>query len=569
MKNIKLNFRMKLILLTCGFVVVAVSLVGYISYRSAIANMRNIVESDMVPVAQLAYDVAELHHQQDEVDGLRNTLLNTQLGSTGYIYGMNSRGVLVMHPVLENESIYQHDFAKEIISIATHLRPLETGMVYYDWRNPGERRDREKIAVFTYYQPLDLILVAGSYTDEFTDAAASAMARAVALVALISIVLTVVLVSVFANRISRPIIDVRDIALLVAQGDLTRNVAIHTKDEIGELGAAFNRMIADLRATILNVQESSSSVASASAEISTSTEQMAAGAQEQTSQASEVASAVEEMTKTIVENSRNASDTAQSAQHTRRTAEDGYSVVQETIEGMRRIADVVKHSASTVIELGKSSDQIGQIVSVIDDIADQTNLLALNAAIEAARAGEQGRGFAVVADEVRKLAERTTKATKEIADMIKKIQSDTGGAVESMEEGTKKVDEGIELAERAGQSLQGIVAMVQKVNDMVTQIAVASEQQSTASEQISKNVEGISSVTQQTASSTDQVARAAEDLNRLTENLQHLVARFKIDTGDADGRQSPHAPSSGNYQPHEEKSSTMVRANGYVLQSGY
>ena len=177
--------------------------------------------------------------------------------------------------------------------------------------------------------------------------------------------------------------------------------------------------------------------------------------QEQTSQASEVASAVEEMTKTIMENSKNASVAADTAKQARVSAEAGGKVVDDTVHGMKRIAGVVNKSAETVKELGKSSDQIGEIIGVIDDIADQTNLLALNAAIEAARAGEQGRGFAVVADEVRKLAERTTKATKEIAGMIKKIQADTTGAVQSMEEGTQEVERGIELADKAGDEPEG------------------------------------------------------------------------------------------------------------------
>ena len=162
---------------------------------------------------------------------------------------------------------------------------------------------------------------------------------------------------------------------------------------------------------------------------------------------------------------------------------------------MIKISEVVKQSAETVQALGKSSDQIGEIVQVIDDIADQTNLLALNAAIEAARAGEQGRGFAVVADEVRKLAERTTKATKEIATMIKQIQKDTNDAVESMQQGTAEVEVGKKLAEKAGSSLQEIIHGAEQVVDIVTQVAAASEEQSSAAEQISKNIESTHIVT--------------------------------------------------------------------------
>jgi methyl-accepting chemotaxis protein len=269
---------------------------------------------------------------------------------------------------------------------------------------------------------------------------------------------------------------------------------------------------------------------------------------------------VEEMTKTIVENSKNASDTAVTAKQAKEAAEAGGKVVEETVEGMKRIAEVVNMSAETVKALGKSSDQIGEIIGVIDDIADQTNLLALNAAIEAARAGEQGRGFAVVADEVRKLAERTTKATKEIATMIKQIQADTQGAVVSMEEGTKKVGEGIALADKAGVSLKEIVGISQKVTDMVTQIAAASEEQSSASEQISKNVEAISAVTGETAQGTQQIARAAEDLNRLTEELQGLVAKFRLSEDD----KAVASHGSAKYrQPHQApKSHVAVRANG-------
>jgi methyl-accepting chemotaxis protein len=228
---------------------------------------------------------------------------------------------------------------------------------------------------------------------------------------------------------------------------------------------------------------------------------------------------------------------------------------------------VVKQSAGTVQELGKSSDQIGEIIGVIDDIADQTNLLALNAAIEAARAGDQGRGFAVVADEVRKLAERTTKATKEIAGMIKKIQLDTRGAVTSMDEGTKQVDEGIKLADKAGTSLHQIVGISQKVTDMVSQIAAASEQQSTASEQISKNVEAISSVTGESAAGVQQIARAAEDLNRLTENLQQLLSKFSLG-GEAQHASSHAAPATHKTKESASKSRVAVRANGALVRHG-
>lgn len=322
--------------------------------------------------------------------------------------------------------------------------------------------------------------------------------------------------------------DIKTVQVSIDTADLNTQLGTNREDEMGLLRNSFDRFVSSIRNTLLQVSEVATSVASASAQISSSTEEMAAGAQEQTTQSEEVARAVEQMAKSIAVNSESAGEAAQTAEQAKGAAELGGKVVADTVQEMKEIAAVVRESAGTIQNLGKSSDQIGEIIGVIEHIADQTNLLALNAAIEAARAGEQGRGFAVVADEVRKLAEQTTKATKQIATMVQQIQSDSHGAVRSMANATKQVDEGIVLADRAGTSLHEIVQISQKVTHMVSQIAVANEEQSSTSEQISKNMEAIASVTQQTASGTQQIARAAEDLNRLTEALQHYVSQFKL-----------------------------------------
>lgn len=275
-----------------------------------------------------------------------------------------------------------------------------------------------------------------------------------------------------------------------AGGDLTVKLTSEkSDDEIAKLFQGFNQSVESTRKTLQEIQEAVDMTASASTQISSSAEEMAAGTQEQSMQTTEVASAVEQMTATILQTSKNASIATETSKNAGVIAEDGGKVIKETVEGMKRIADVVRSAASTVQALGVNSEQIGAIVQVIDKIADQTNLLALNAAIEAARAGEQGRGFAVVADEVRKLAERTTKATKEIGEMIKKIQKDTGEAVKSMNRGTEEVENGLKLADLSGKSLNKIIAGVSKVDDLISQVAVASEEQSSTAEQISKNIE--------------------------------------------------------------------------------
>ncbi|KAF0151593.1 MAG: methyl-accepting chemotaxis protein [Ignavibacteria bacterium] len=331
------------------------------------------------------------------------------------------------------------------------------------------------------------------------------------------------------NYLSRSIDNILSEMNKFSQGDLTVQVVPERKnDEIGKLFLGFNTVVNNMNRILQSVTEAVHATASASNEISSSAEQMAAGTQEQSSQSREISHSVEEMTKTIFETTSIAAKAANATKQSGEIAKEGGKDVEQTINGMNRIADVVNKSAVTVQALGKSSDQIGEIVQVINDIADQTNLLALNAAIEAARAGEQGRGFAVVADEVRKLAERTSKATKEIAAMIKQIQKDTEEAVVSMRAGTQEVDRGKTLADKAGDSLKKIIHYADDVVDMVNKVAASSEHQSLTADQISKNIEGITTVTHESAQGVQQIAVAAEDLNRLTNNLQELVARFKI-----------------------------------------
>ncbi len=367
--------------------------------------------------------------------------------------------------------------------------------------------------------------------------------------------------------ITKPISRISQVAEEIAIGDVQQEIDIHSKDEVGILadsfrklvdymkelssaseriaekdltveiepksdrdilGNSFKQMSQNLIGMIRQMGENANQLVSAATEIASSSEQMSRGANDQSQQMTQISTAVEEMSATIVESSRNSGEATDASKNASDNATSGGEIVSETIQGMQRITDVVRESAESIGKLATSADQIGEIISVIDDIADQTNLLALNAAIEAARAGEQGRGFAVVADEVRKLAERTGKATGEITDMIKGIQTETKDAVGSMETGIKEVDQGRELADKAGTSLSEIVSVSQRVMDMIQQIATAAEEQSVAAEQISKNVESVASITKETATGAEQSAAAAEELNRQAEGMQTMVGQFQL-----------------------------------------
>jgi methyl-accepting chemotaxis protein len=348
------------------------------------------------------------------------------------------------------------------------------------------------------------------------------------LVTVVAIIAGIVLSSWIIRGILRSVGEMKFAADQAAIGDVSQTVKALSTDEIGEMAESFSRMITNLRQIVTRINAGTNSLASSSEELSATSDDMNKGASQLSSQTEQVVTAMTEVSQTIMDMAKNATNAADASRNASDTATKGKQIVDRTAEDMLSIAKTVQEAATIIEALGTSSAQIGEIVNVINGIADQTNLLALNAAIEAARAGEQGRGFAVVADEVRKLAERTGQATKDITQRIQGIQQAAAESVEAMQKGSNEVDKGVAMAREASASLDTIVTASSSAMDMVQRIAAATEQQSAATEEVTQNMEHISDITKRTSASTEQIKVSAQELARLAAELKELTSFFSV-----------------------------------------
>uniref|UniRef100_UPI0030D6DC71 methyl-accepting chemotaxis protein n=2 Tax=Pseudomonas TaxID=286 RepID=UPI0030D6DC71 len=314
----------------------------------------------------------------------------------------------------------------------------------------------------------------------------------------------------------------------VASGDLSHNLEVTRRDELGQLQSTLQRMVVRLRELIGGISDGVTQIASAAEELSAVTEQTSAGVNSQKVETDQVATAMHEMTATVQEVARNAEEASEAAVAADQQAREGDKVVGEAIAQIERLALEVGNSTAAMADLKRESDKIGSVLDVIKSVAQQTNLLALNAAIEAARAGEAGRGFAVVADEVRSLAQRTQKSTEEIEELIVGLQTGTQQVATIMDNSRTLTDSSVELTRRAGGSLESITRTVSAIQAMNQQIAAAAEQQSSVAGEINRSVLNVRDVSEQTSAASEETAASSVELARLGTHLQMLVGRFKV-----------------------------------------
>ena len=334
--------------------------------------------------------------------------------------------------------------------------------------------------------------------------------------------------TLIARSINQGVAALVEASARLADGDLTAHVTVQGKDELSRVGLSFNQMASQFSHLISEVNASSEQVNQTANGLSTAAGQVAQGSRLQSEQAAAAANSVELLNAAFKEIAATSVDIVSAANNARELSSRGNKVVSSAVQGIEKVAKTVSESAVSISDLGQRSKQIGQILSVIKDIADQTNLLALNAAIEAARAGEQGRGFAVVADEVRKLAERTTSATAEISTMVGAIQKDTQQAVETMRQSSDDVRDGVALANEAGKALKDIRESVEHVVNMIGQIANSTRNQSEASESLTATVEEIARMAVETRSANEHAVSASEEMATRSHGLRSIISRFRL-----------------------------------------
>ncbi|MDX9706632.1 MAG: methyl-accepting chemotaxis protein [Azospira sp.] len=461
---------------------------------------------------------------------LKQKVLAVKIGVTGYPYALDAgrdKGVLTIHPASEGKPLLDMKDVNGKAFVA-EMMERKNGIVTYWWQNPGESEAREKVVAYDHYPEWNWLIASGSYLDEF-NAEGKETGRGMLILTLLLIPVVVGLVWWSTRRwIARPLETAMAVVTHVADGDFTHRIEAHGNDEIGRLMASLAGMQAHLADTIRKVRDTAVGVSADAEQLNSAASTVARDSQTQAEATSSMAASVEQMNASIDMISQNAGDVQAITAESEEVSKESSGTIQEAVAAMNRIAETVRNTSQAVAALGNEIEQISEIASVIKEIADQTNLLALNAAIEAARAGEAGRGFAVVADEVRKLAERTTKSTHEIGETITQIQHSTRAAVDNMNRGVAEVSNGVELATKADQAIQRIHSSAQQVSQAVSGISDAIREQSTASSTVVQGLETIARMTESNNAEAQHTAAAAEELQALAHSLHENVERFKV-----------------------------------------
>jgi len=540
LRRLKIRHRLSLLILVV--VLGSLATVG-ITLSVLESGLMNEKSQQTRKLVETAFSLVESYHAGEKAgsltreqaqSGALEALKTLRFDGGNYFWVNDMHPRMVMHPIkpkLDGEPL--GDFQdpagtflfRDMVSV---VKADGAGIVNYQWSKPGHEEPVDKVSYVKGFPAWGWVIGSGIYVDDVKQSFWQT-ASTVGLFALLLVALVVATLYVIGRSIARPISVTSDAMreLASGNGDLTQELPSEGHDEVTALNGHFNQFVAKTRHIVTSVGDSTAQLATAAEQLSAVTRENSSSAAAQRAETEQVATAVNEMSASAQDVARNAADAADAARKTDEAALAGREMMGRAVGSMQQLAGEIGTAGDVIDALKSESENIGSVLGVIRGVAEQTNLLALNAAIEAARAGEQGRGFAVVADEVRTLASRTQESTEEIQAMIERLQNEAGKAVTVMQSGRNKTSETLDHAAEADQSLANIVELVASITRMNTQIAGAAQQQTGVAEELDRNVVHIAQLAEQTVTGSEQTAMASSELARLGEGLRELLGQFK------------------------------------------